>query len=77
MMNETLKRILSSIVIIPVVTFFIIEGSILFNFFILGCYLITSYEWHMMSNKKSYYLFGFIFQKQLGKKNFFLLNHET
>ena len=58
---ELLKRIISSIILIPIVLFFIIKGSILFNFFILICFLIASYEWHKISIKKSYYIFGFIF----------------
>ncbi len=61
MKNETYKRILSSVILIPIALFFIIKGSFLFNFFILICFLITSYEWHMMSKKKSYYFLGFIF----------------
>tara|TARA_B100001540_G_scaffold311675_1_gene331496 strand:+ start:32 stop:685 length:654 start_codon:yes stop_codon:yes gene_type:complete len=61
MVNETFKRILSSIILIPIALFFIIKGSFLFNFFIIACFLITSYEWHMMSKKKSYYLLGFLF----------------
>ena len=61
MKNETLKRILSSLILLPIALFFIVKGSFLFNFFILICFLITSYEWHMMSKNKSYYLFGFIF----------------
>ena len=61
MNQETLKRILSSIILIPIALFFIIKGSFLFNFFILICFGITAYEWHMMSKKKSYYIFGFIF----------------
>jgi len=61
MKNETLKRILSSIILIPMALFFIIKGSLVFIFFISLCFLITSYEWHMMSKKKSYNIFGFIF----------------
>jgi len=61
MNKELIKRILSSIILIPIALFFIVKGSFLFNFFILICFLITSYEWHMMSKKKSYYIFGFIF----------------
>ena len=61
MNQELFKRIISSIILIPIALFFIIKGSFLFNFFILICFIITSYEWHMMSKKKSYYLFGFIF----------------
>ena len=61
MKNELLKRIISSILIIPIIIFFVIKGSILFTFFILACFLIASYEWHMISRKKKYYFFGFIF----------------
>ena len=61
MKNETIKRILSSIILIPIALFFIIKGSLIFTFFISICFLITSYEWHMMSKKKSYNIFGFIF----------------
>jgi len=59
--SELLKRILSSLIIIPISLFFIIKGSFLFIFFILICFLVTSYEWHKMSNKKLYYLPGFLF----------------
>ncbi len=62
MMNKELtKRILSSLILIPVTIFIIIEGSFIFNFFILICFLITSYEWRKMSRNKSYYLFGIFF----------------
>ena len=62
MINEELtKRILSSLILIPAALFFIIEGSLIFNFFILVCFLVTSYEWHNMSRNKSYYLFGIFF----------------
>ena len=61
MKPEIIKRILSSIILIPLALFFIIKGSFLFNFFILICFVITAYEWHMMSKKKSYYIFGFVF----------------
>ena len=61
MKKELIKRILSSIILIPIAMFFIVKGSFLFNFFILICLVITSYEWHMMSKKKSYHIFGFIF----------------
>ena len=61
MKKELIKRIISSIILIPVVLFFIIKGSIFFNFLILVCFLIASYEWHTMSKKKTYYYLGFIF----------------
>ena len=61
MNQELIKRILSSIVLIPVALFFIIKGSFLFIFFISICFCIIAYEWHMMRKKKSYYLLGFLF----------------
>ena len=61
MNNELLKRILSSLILIPLVFFFIFKGSYLFIFFILIVYLITLYEWHFLSLKKNYYLPGFVF----------------
>ena len=61
MKKEFQKRILSSIILIPLALFFIIERSFLFNFFIFICFLITTYEWHMMSKKKSFKIFGFLF----------------
>ena len=61
MKNELLKRLLSSVALIVVAFFFIIKGSIFFNFFILAVLTITLYEWHFLSLKKIYYLPGFIF----------------
>jgi len=61
MKNELFKRLFSSIILIFIALFFIIKGSIYFNFFIAICFLITFYEWHMMSKKKSYNIFGNIF----------------
>ncbi len=61
MNQEIIKRIFSSIILLPMALFFIIKGSFFFNFFILICFAIASFEWHMMSKKKSYYIFGFIF----------------
>tara|TARA_B100000214_G_scaffold341910_1_gene289343 strand:+ start:266 stop:910 length:645 start_codon:yes stop_codon:yes gene_type:complete len=61
MNNELFKRILSSLILIPLVFFFIFKGSHFFIFFILIVYLITLYEWHFLSLKKNYYLPGFIF----------------
>ena len=61
MSQELVKRIISSIILIPIALFFIIKGGILFNLFILLCFLITIYEWHSMSKKKSYKILGFLF----------------
>ncbi len=61
MVQEFQKRILSSVVLIPIAFFFIIKGSLFFTFFITIGLLITLYEWHMMSKKKTYYLIGIFF----------------
>ena len=61
MNKEFTKRIFSSLILIPIVLFFIIKGSFLFDFFILIILSITLYEWHYLSLKKVYYLPGFIF----------------
>ena len=61
MRNEFLKRFFSTIILIPFVFFFIINGSFLFNLFIILCFIISAYEWHMMSKKKKYYILGLIF----------------
>ena len=61
MSNEFIKRLISSIILIPLVFFFIIKGALLFNLFIFVCFLIICYEWHSMAKSKLYYLFGFFF----------------
>ena len=61
MKNELFIRILSSIILLPIVFFFIIKGSIYFNFFMFVMMLIAAYEWHFLSLKKNYYIPGFIF----------------
>ena len=61
MTKELIKRILSSIILVPVAFYLIIQGSLLFNVFIATCFLITVYEWHKMRNKKEYYISGLMF----------------
>ena len=61
MMKELNKRILSSILIIPIVLFFIINGSISFLLFISLIFLLTCYEWIKMSkNNELIRIFAFI-----------------
>ena len=52
MKNETLKRILSSLILIPIVFFFIIKGSFFFIFFLGVFLLFASYEWIKMSKNQ-------------------------
>ena len=61
MSKELIKRILSSIILAPIVFFFIVKGSFLFVFFITICFFITLYEWQTMSKNKPYNILGFIF----------------
>ena len=61
MNNELIKRIISSIILIPIALFFIIKGSFFFIFFVCICFCIIVYEWHMMSKNKSYYFYGLFF----------------
>ena len=61
MFKEFEKRMLSSLILIPVSIFFILKGTFFFNFFLIICLLITLYEWHMMSKKKIFNIFGHIF----------------
>ena len=59
--KELTKRILSSIILMPIVLFFIVKGTFLFNFFILICLLITTYEWTKMTKTNFFKIFGTIF----------------
>ena len=61
MKNELFKRIVSSMILIPLVFLMISLGSYFFNTLILICLLIVSYEWFMMTKKKIYIFFGYIF----------------
>ena len=63
MINKELqKRIFSSIILIPVSFFFIIQGSVIFIFFLSLIFLTTSFEWFKMTkNKDLLRIFGLLF----------------
>ena len=61
MKNEFYKRILSSILLIPLALFFIIKGSFFLIFFLIACFFISAYEWHLMTKKNKFSLIGYIF----------------
>jgi len=61
MKHDLIKRILSSLILLPIALFLIIKGSILFNIFLIITFAITLYEWHKMTKSKPYYFFGLIF----------------
>lgn len=47
--NELQKRVLSSIILIPIAIFFIFQGKLFFGFFLSIFFLATSYEWIKMN----------------------------
>ncbi len=61
MYSELIKRILSSIILIPLSLFCIIKGSIFFNFFLIVIFLLSALEWFKMLNKTSVKILGFLF----------------
>ena len=61
MSKELVKRILSSVILIPISIFFIIKGSFLFSLFIIIFFWISLQEWLMMSKNSPYKIFGIIF----------------
>ena len=62
MLKEFEKRILSSIILIPISIFFLIQGSVFFLFFLTVLFLATSYEWFKMCKKNNLLkIFGIIF----------------
>ena len=81
--KELQKRILSSIILIPLSFFFIIQGSFTFILFLSLVLLITSFEWLKMTNNKDllralglfFLFFSFytaIYLRQFIGLNFFL-----
>ena len=60
-MNNFLKRIISSLFLLPIVIYFILEGSYLLLIFISACFFISSYEWCKMVKKNLFKLFGILF----------------
>ena len=62
MINKELqKRILSSILLIPITIFFIFQGSVFFAIFLCIFFLASSYEWIKMNKKNSYKFFGILY----------------
>lgn len=76
MKKEFQKRVVSSIILVPIVLYFIIKGSFFFTFFISICLLITLYEWQMMSKTKPYNIFGIIFLLASFYSVFLLRNYD-
>ena len=61
MEKELQKRVLSSIIMIPLSLFFIIKGSAFFILFITILFLIACLEWFKMTKRYELKFFGIIF----------------
>ena len=61
MQRELQKRILSSIILIPLSLFFIIKGSVFFILFLIILFFIASLEWIKMVKKIEFKIIGIIF----------------
>ena len=61
MKSEIIKRILSSIVLIPLTIFIIVEGSYFFKIFLLLILFISASEWFNIAKGKSYHFLGYLF----------------
>ena len=61
MTHEFTKRILSSLILIPTVCFFIFAGSIFFNVFLILVFILTSYEWYKLQKNNLFFILGLIF----------------
>lgn len=61
MTDELFKRLISSIIILPVVIFCIFKGSYLFTALTSICLIISLYEWHKINKVFFNKILGFIF----------------
>ena len=61
MNSEFIKRILSSIVLLPLAFYCLLTGSFLSIILIIVCFIFSCYEWNKISKNKSIKIFGFIF----------------
>ena len=62
MVKEFEKRLITSLILIPIAIIFILKGSIFFAFFLSILFFVTSYEWIKMSKKNNFLKFlGLIF----------------
>ena len=79
MIKEFEKRLLSSVILIPISIFFIVQGSLFFTFFLGVLFLATSYEWLKISKKNdllkflgiTFLLFSFYATFEIREENSF------
>ena len=51
MMNELTKRLLSSVLILPIAIYLISKGSFFFIFFLIVVFFVSIFEWLNMSKR--------------------------
>ena len=61
MEKELQKRILSSIILLPLSFFFIIKGSVFFILFLTILFIVACLEWLKMTKKIEYKTIGILF----------------
>ena len=61
MITELIKRVITSLILLPTTLLVIIYGSYYFILTLLIFFLIACYEWHFMCYKKPFYIAGLIF----------------
>ena len=59
--NELQKRILSSIILLPLAYYFILSGSFYLIFFTMICFFVSIYEWNKMVKKNELKVLGTLF----------------
>lgn len=60
-MNDFIKRILSSIILLPLVLYFMLSNFFYLILLIIICFLVSSFEWYKMVKKKIYKILGIVF----------------
>ena len=61
MNSEFLKRIVSSLILLPVSIYIIIYENMIFKLFLVICLIISLYEWHSMKKNKLLNISGLCF----------------
>ena len=61
MHKELIKRIISSIILLPLSLYLLTHGFLMKFFFISICFAVAIYEWHKMAKNKSYRIYGYFF----------------
>ena len=59
--SEFIKRIVSSLILLPVSIYIIIYGNIIFKLFLVICLIISLYEWNLMKKNKLINISGLFF----------------